>query len=84
MVAIADIKVESNAPARMRDGVTLRADVYRPAASGSYPVLLTRTPYGKTRMPLQVDNAKAMAARGYIVVVQDTRGRFESEGEYRL
>src|ERR1035438_3990819 len=45
----ADIVVERNVAMQTRDGVTLRADIYRPAAEGNYPVLLTRTPYNKDR-----------------------------------
>ena len=69
-------------PARMRDGVTLRANVYRPHGPGPWPTLLMRTPYGKD-LPgttwCGVDPVQA-ARRGFIVVVQDTRGRFSSEG----
>ena len=70
---------ESNVPVKMRDGVTLRADIYRPAADGSFPVLLQRTPYNKDG-----DHGFGLkaAARGYIVVVQDVRGRYASEGEW--
>jgi len=63
----------------MRDGVVLKADIYRPRADGKYPVLLQRTPYDKTYT--QGFGMKA-AARGYVVVVQDVRGRFTSEGEW--
>ncbi len=76
---LAGITVEKNVAMKTRDGVTLRADIYRPAADGKYPVLLTRTPYNK-------DNTAAFgqkgAARGFIVVVQDVRGRYTSEGEW--
>lgn len=74
-----EITVIRNVEAKMRDGVILRADVYRPRAEGRYPVLLTRTPYDK-----QWDSELGMkaAARGYAVIVQDVRGRFESEGEW--
>ena len=67
-----------------RDGVVLRADVYRPAVSGSYPVLLRRTPYGKRFNDLAADFSEAhyFASHGYVVVVQDTRGRFTSEGAW--
>ncbi len=77
------IHVDFDVPATMRDGVTLRANIYRPAAEGSYPVLLTRLPYGKD-FPLGtsvLDPVKA-ARQGYLVVVQDTRGRFTSEGDW--
>ena len=66
----------------MRDGVILRADVYRPAVPGRLPVLLQRTPYSKNDR----DSARrfsAIAARGYVVVVQDTRGRYTSDGVAR-
>ncbi len=74
------ILAEFDVPARMRDGVTLRANIYRPAGEGSWPVLLTRLPYGKD-FPQSFDPAQ-FARRGYVVIVQDTRGRFASEGEW--
>ncbi|HEX7289939.1 MAG TPA: CocE/NonD family hydrolase [Conexibacter sp.] len=78
------VGVEFDVPAAMRDGVTLRANVYRPEGSGPWPTLLMRTPYGKDSLgithfgldPVQV------ARRGFVVVVQDTRGRFASDGEW--
>lgn len=74
-----EIIVERNVAARMRDGVTLRADIYRPKADGKYPVLLVRTPYDKQGTSGFGHRA---AARGYVVIAQDVRGRFESEGEW--
>jgi putative CocE/NonD family hydrolase len=77
------IVVDYDVPARMRDGVTLRANIFRPAGEGQWPVLLTRLPYGKD-LPLSsslMDPAQ-VARRGYVVVVQDTRGRWTSEGEW--
>ena len=76
-----DIQVESNVPAVMRDGITLYADVYRPTASGKYPVLVVRTPYGKQRDGIH-ENLIGYAQRGYAVVAQDVRGRFESDGKW--
>ncbi len=77
------IITEFNVPATMRDGTTLRANVYRPAGEGQWPVLLTRLPYGKD-LPLgtSVLEPGQVARRGYVVIVQDTRGRFASEGEW--
>ncbi len=77
------ITVDYDVPARMRDGVTLRANVYRPAGEGTWPVLLTRLPYGKD-FPIgqAVLDPAQVARRGYVVIVQDTRGRFTSEGEW--
>jgi predicted acyl esterase len=75
--------VEKNVEARMRDGVVLRADVYRPDAPGRYPVLMQRTPYSKNPGASAVEGFRALAARGYVVVVQDTRGRYMSDGVAR-
>lgn len=77
------IVVEYDVPATMRDGVVLRANIFRPAAEGRWPVLLTRLPYGKDLASggAVLDPAQA-ARRGYVVIVQDTRGRFASEGEW--
>jgi uncharacterized protein len=74
-----EVVVERNVAAKMRDGVTLRADIYRPKAEGRFPVLLVRTPYDKTN---ESSFGMKGAARGYVVVEQDVRGRFTSEGEW--
>lgn len=71
--------IERNVPARMRDGVILRADIYRPKAEGKFPVLLTRTPYNKTG---EISLGVKAAERGYVLIAQDTRGRYASEGEW--
>src|ERR1700682_6231196 len=73
-----DVTVEHNVAAKMRDGVTLRADIYRPKAEGKFPVLLVRTPYDKTN---EMEFGAKAAVRGYVVVEQDVRGRVQSEGE---
>jgi putative CocE/NonD family hydrolase len=80
---IEEITVRHNVPAAMRDGTTLRSNVCRPAAGGPYPVLLTRLPYGKdlSADTTYFDPVKA-ARRGYMVVVQDVRGRYASEGKF--
>ncbi len=70
---------ERNVAVKMRDGVTLRADIYRPQAEGKFPVLLQRTPYDKNN---GVDMGLTGAARGYVVIFQDVRGRYASEGEW--
>src|SRR5215469_16956162 len=77
------IITEFDVPATMRDGTILRANVYRPAGEGKWPVLLTRLPYGKD-FPLgtSVLEPAQVARRGYVVIVQDTRGRFSSGGEW--
>ncbi len=78
-----EILVQKNVPATMRDGTTLMSDVYRPAEGGPYPVLLTRLPYGKDqRAGWEVLDPLKAAGAGYIVVVQDVRGRYRSEGRF--
>jgi len=78
----APVVVDRNVEARMRDDVILRADVYRPAAGGRHPVLLQRTPYSKNGSGASAE-LTAMAARGFVVISQDTRGRYTSDGAAR-
>jgi hypothetical protein len=63
----------------MRDKVKLATDVYLPRdGMGSWPVLLIRTPYGR-----EESESLFRFADEYAIVIQDVRGRFDSEGEYR-
>ena len=77
-----DVKVEYGAPAKMRDGVMLRADIYRPSVDGKYPVLLKRTPYNKSGSGSEIEFARKAASRGYVVIMQDVRGRYTSDGDW--
>ncbi len=68
----------------MRDGAVLRADLYLPDGDGPFPAILTRLPYGKqsdfsAHLP---GVAKWFAQHGYVYVVQDVRGRYESDGAF--
>jgi len=77
------VTVDKNVEVTLRDGVVLRADVYRPATPGRYPVLLQRTPYNKELWPITamtLDPVRAAAA-GFAVVIQDVRGRWASGGD---
>jgi hypothetical protein len=76
------VVVQKNVEGRMRDGVILRADVYRPDGPGRFPALLQRTPYSKNGEGA-VENFRWLAARGFVVVAQDTRGRYMSDGVAR-
>ncbi len=78
----APVCVEPDVACVCRDGTILRADVYRPGDGGRYPTLINRTPYGK-REPRYVSDAHTLAARGYTVIVQDQRGRYASDGDYK-
>lgn len=78
------VVVDGDVEATMSDGTVLRSTVYRPQAPGeTFPVLLTRTPYGRD---LAVNSAYfnpvTVAAAGYVVVMQDCRGRFGSDGRF--
>ena len=78
------VAVEKDVMVAVRDGVRLAVDVYRPEldgrpAEGRFPALLTRTPYDKQGA---ASEGKYYAARGYVVVANDTRGRFASEGTW--
>ena len=77
------IRVETNQPATMRDGTMLYADVYRPDGPGPFPTILQRTPYDKASplSALMLDPMKAARA-GFALVIQDTRGRYTSGGEF--
>ena len=68
---------------RMRDGVRLATDVYPAAnADGPLPAVLVRLPYDKNSRYVFMDRvAERFTARGYVLVVQDVRGKFRSEGE---
>jgi uncharacterized protein len=77
------IHKETNVAATMRDGTVLYADVYRPVESGSYPVLLMRLPYDKSAAQSGVYGPPSgYAGRCYIVVIQDLRGLYTSEGTF--
>ncbi|HSZ51411.1 MAG TPA: CocE/NonD family hydrolase [Caulobacteraceae bacterium] len=94
-----DMVVSSDVMIAMRDGVKLATDIYRPARDGKpvggrFPVILERTPYGKTvvsRSELSVADptpksraevARFFVSRGYVVIYQDCRGRYASQGEF--
>jgi len=78
------VKVERAVKATMRDGTQLVADVYRPDMPGKFPLLLQRTPYNRTMSSDFSPQTFAFraASRGYVVIMQDVRGRFASEGEF--
>ncbi len=74
-----DVVIENNVSMKTRDGVSLQADVYRPKADGKFPVILERTPYDKRG---GVAFGLKAAARGYVYIIQDVRGRYSSEGDW--
>ncbi len=79
------VKPKETASMLTRDHVRLDADIYRPDAEGEFPVLLMRQPYGRAIASTVVyAHPIWYAAHGYIVVIQDVRGRGTSKGEFRL
>ncbi|MDQ6612636.1 MAG: CocE/NonD family hydrolase [Gemmatimonadota bacterium] len=81
------IKVATDFMMPTRDGRRMATDIYRPGRNGTpvdaatekFPVLLNRTPYNKTSL---AEQAEFFAQRGYVVALQDTRGRYKSEGQF--
>lgn len=77
------VHYECGVPCTLRDGTVLVADVYTPPGEGSFPVLLMRQPYGRDIASTVVYAQPTWFARqGYLVVVQDVRGRGDSEGAF--
>jgi len=81
--AYEDVKIEENVVVPMRDGINLRANVYRPNVDGKFAVILSRLPYGKDEpycaMPV---HGRYWAKKGYACVMQDVRGKFASDGVF--
>ncbi len=79
------VEAEQNVMVPMRDGVRLATDIYRPAGvSERLPVILMRTPYNKEALAAETSPARFFAGQGYVVLTQDVRGRFHSEGEFTV
>src|SRR5205809_971195 len=84
--AIYDVRAERGVMVIMRDGVRLATDLYLPArdgrpVSGRFPAILERTPYSRQALDT-VGAAKFFCRHGYVVAIQDVRGRYDSEGEW--
>ena len=78
-----NLVIRRDVPIPMRDGIRLATDLYFPTQAGRYPVLLERTPYGKHQSVMVSIGAPAfLAESGYVVAVQDARGRYASEGTW--
>ena len=74
-----DMRLDVNVP--MRDGVNLSADIYLPRACGRFPTVLMRTPYSNNSDQM-IEKGRRLANSGYACVIQDCRGRWDSDGEY--
>jgi predicted acyl esterase len=80
--AQATVRVDTGLAVTMRDGVVLRADLYRPPGAGRFPVLVYRTPYGRTDSGGGSSLVRAAVRRGHVVLLQDVRGRYGSYGVF--
>lgn len=76
-----EVDMRLNVKMPMRDGVELSADLYLPRASGTFPTVLMRTPYSNN-MDVTIERARVLANDGYACVIQDIRGRWDSDGDY--
>ncbi|MGB3861837.1 MAG: CocE/NonD family hydrolase [Candidatus Aminicenantaceae bacterium] len=78
-----EVTIEKGVPNVMRDGIRLFSNIYRPDAEGKFPAILIRTPYNKDRYGMDYSPFPVHAAqKGYVVIIQDVRGRYSSEGEF--
>ena len=78
------IRVDLDVDMPCRDGVVLRADIFRPDITSKVPAVICRTPYNKSaRKRDRFFPAVESAAAGFAVVHQDVRGRFASDGEWK-
>ena len=76
-----DIKFEFNVKkVRMRDGINLSANIWRPDAAGRFPVVYMHTSYDKSAANMIIERAKYYVPRGYVLVAIDARGRHDSDG----
>jgi putative CocE/NonD family hydrolase len=79
------VRLQKDVMVRMRDGIELSTDLYFPEAAGErLPVVLMRTPYNKSRQRGHGAPPHIFAGQGYVVAVQDVRGRFASGGLFRV
>ena len=76
-----DVEMDLNVRTPMRDGVELSSDIYLPKARGPFPTVLMRTPYSNNQ-EVMISRARALANQGYACVLQDIRGRWDSDGDY--
>jgi putative CocE/NonD family hydrolase len=77
------VRMVHNVKVRMRDGIELSADLYLPDAPGRFPTIFSRTPYNNISAGA-LAGGKYYAERGYAYVTQDTRGRYDSDGQFTL
>ena len=84
----AQVRVRFGVETPMRDGIKLASDIWLPEGSGRFPAIVVRTPYERTMELLAEARPAEMGAyfagRGYVWIIQDTRGRGDSEGAFHF
>jgi len=79
---IHSVRIEPSIRVPMSDGARLATDLYFPEGAGEkLPAILIRTPYNRK---LRTEAAQMFAGQGYVVAVQDVRGKFDSEGHFTV
>lgn len=77
------VTIDHDVSTTMSDGVNLISDIYRPDQTGKFPVILSRTPYGKNNQDHYYEQiAKLFAGQGFVFIVQDVRGKTPSQGNF--
>ena len=77
--------VEYDVPVTLRDGTTVAVDIYRPKASGRFPVLLEGSAYDKRcSTDIRMSTHTFFVPRGYVVIIWNVRGRFKSGGSFDM
>jgi putative CocE/NonD family hydrolase len=75
------VRIEVDVKVPMRDGIGLSVDIYRPDAEGKFPAILVRTPYSNGTDG-NITQSKWWAERGYVLLQQDVRGKYDSKGDF--
>ena len=76
-----DVEMRLNVKVPMRDRINLSADLYLPRGNGKFPTVLMRTPYDNNSEGM-IEKGRRLANQGYACVIQDCRGRWDSDGDY--
>lgn len=77
-----EVTVQYNVKVRMRDGVGLATQIFRPVSPEKFPVIVVRDPYSNGTTETRVKEANFWASHGFVYVIQSVRGRYDSEGHY--
>ena len=77
-----EVTAKYNVKVRMRDGVGLATQIFRPTSPDRFPVIVVRDPYSNGTTDTRVKEANFWASNGFVYIIQSVRGRYDSEGHY--